>query len=177
MDFFHKDVDQYRGELWDMIRARNDLTFMIVTKRIDRFNINLPSGWPQQYPHVRVACTAENQHMADTRLPFFLSADIPNRQIICEPLLGEIDISPYLKKGQILQVLAGGENGRAQTIRPCRYDWIQSLSEQCKTAKVNFWFKQTGTRWIDKAGKARYINSHAAMYEIAGNCGLDIQGE
>ncbi len=175
MDFFHKDADRYRAELWDMIRERQDLTFMIVTKRIDRFNINLPSDWSEHFSHVSIACTAENQQMADTRLPFFVSADIHNRQIICEPLLGEIDISPYLKKGKIRYVIAGGENGRAKTIRPCNHDWIKSLSGQCKKAKVDFWFKQTGTRWIDDKGQSRYVNSHAAMYEIAENCNLDIR--
>jgi protein gp37 len=174
MDFFHTDADQYRAELWDMVRERSDLTFMIITKRIERFNVNLPADWPTAYPHVRIACTAETQKMADTRLPFFLEANIPNRQIVCEPLLEAIDLSPYLKKGKVLQVVAGGENGRQKTIRPCQYELAKSLRDQCKKAKVAYWFKQTGTRWIDKDGEAHYINTHAAMFEIAQNLGLDV---
>ena len=49
--------------------------------------------------------------MADFRLPIFLKAPIKHKSIICEPLLEHIDLSPYLDKSQITEVVVGGESG------------------------------------------------------------------
>ena len=37
-DFFHKDADDWRDEMWSMIRERNDCTFFMITKRPEIFN-------------------------------------------------------------------------------------------------------------------------------------------
>ena len=34
--------DEWRADAWAMIKKRPDLDFLILTKRIDRFNISLP---------------------------------------------------------------------------------------------------------------------------------------
>ena len=44
-DFFIEDTDSWRNEAWDMIRQRDDLTFLMITKRIDRFTESLPGDW------------------------------------------------------------------------------------------------------------------------------------
>ena len=44
-DFFHKDADEWREELWDMIRERSDCTFFMITKRPDRISGHLPQDW------------------------------------------------------------------------------------------------------------------------------------
>ena len=33
-DFFHEDTDEWRKEVWQMIKLRNDLHFLFITKRI-----------------------------------------------------------------------------------------------------------------------------------------------
>ena len=60
---------------------------------------------------------------------------------MCEPLLENIDLTPWLSP-QIEGVTAGGESG--ENARLCRYDWVLSLARQCENAGVPFWFKQTG---------------------------------
>lgn len=145
-DFFLDDADEWRPDLWDIMRQRDDLSFFIITKRIHRFYNALPADWGDGYENVTIGCTTENQDRADFRLPLFLEAPIRHRVIICEPLLGPIDVSPYLRDGQVEQVVAGGESG--QEARPCNYDWVLSLRSQCEAAGVGFWFKQTGARFI-----------------------------
>ncbi len=54
-----------------MMRLRRDLQFFFVTKRIDRFYAVLPEDWGAGYDNVTIACTVENQAMADYRLPLF----------------------------------------------------------------------------------------------------------
>lgn len=51
----------------------------------------------------------------------------------------------YLSSG-IIEVIAGGESG--YYARPCRYDWILSLRQQCLSAGISFYFKQTGAKFI-----------------------------
>ncbi len=152
-DFLLEDADPWRPEAWAMIRERADLDFFFITKRIDRLAQCLPADWGEGYPNVSIGCTVENQERADYRLPIFLSAPTRRKTIICEPLLGPVDLRPYLGPG-IVQVVAGGESG--PDARPCNYDWILALRDACAAAGVSFYFKQTGARLI-KDGKLYHI--------------------
>lgn len=140
-DFFIAEADEWRSEAWAMIKRRPDLDFLILTKRIDRFNIALPSDWGDGYDNVNIGCTIENQELADYRLPLFLSYPIKRRFLAAAPLLGAIDISAYLDG--IGHVTVGGETGREARI--CNYDWILNIREQCVNAGISFWFKNTGS--------------------------------
>ena len=145
-DFFLDEADKWRDECWQMIRQRPEITFMIITKRIHRFSKCTPADWGEGYDNVHICCTCENQKMADFRLPIFLKAPIKHKSIICEPLLEHIDLSPYLDKSQITEVVVGGESGNEA--RECNYDWILSIREQCIDAGVDFHFRQTGARFV-----------------------------
>lgn len=145
-DFFLDAADGWRQEAWDIMRQRSDLRFFFITKRIDRMADCLPADWGDGYDNVDICCTVENQQMADYRLPIYLNAPIKNKSLACEPLLSAIDLEKYLADGQIKHVVAGGESG-AQA-RPCRYEWILGIREQCIKAGVDFSFKQTGARLI-----------------------------
>ncbi len=175
-DFFLEDADLWRPQAWDMIRERNDLRFLVITKRIDRFKACLPDDWGDGWNHVTICCTVENQDRADYRLPIFRAAPIKHKRIICEPLLERIDLSPYDIGSWIEQVVAGGESG-AQA-RPCNFDWIMELREECVLQNVSFWFKQTGARFI-KDGQLYPIprqlqHSQARKAEINFNADLEI---
>ena len=91
-DFLIDEADKWRDEAWDMIRERFDLNFLFITKRINRLADVVPDDWGDGYDNVAIGCTCENQEMADKRLPVFLSFPIAERYIICEPLLGPIDL-------------------------------------------------------------------------------------
>ena len=141
-DFFIEDADEWRPSVWQMIRLRSDLNFVIITKRIDRFQTCIPNDWKDGYENVTILCTCENQVQADYRLPIFLSLPIKHKCIIHEPMLETIFIEPYLKSGQIEQVICGGESG--EHARLCDFAWILSTRQQCINHNVSFYFKQTG---------------------------------
>ena len=149
-DFFLEEADPWRAQAWRCIAARPDLHFLIITKRIDRFSVMLPDDWGQGYDNVTIGCTCENQDRADYRLPLFLAAPIRHRSIICEPLLGDIELRRYLDPARIERLVAGGESGDAA--RVCRHEWVLSLRRQCMEAGVSFYFKQTGARY-EKDGR------------------------
>lgn len=166
-DFFVEEADYWRIEAWNMIAARSDFHFLIITKRIDRFQVSLPFDWEDGYNNVSICCTCENQDRADYRLPIFLNLPIKHKQIICEPLLEKINISPYLNSS-IEGVTVGGESG--EEARICKYDWVLDLRKQCMENNVHFHFKQTGAKFV-KDGKLYRIkrmlqHSQAAKADI-----------
>lgn len=143
-DFFLPEADEWRKDVWAMIKERQDIEFLILTKRIDRFLISLPTDWGDGYDNINIGCTVENQKTADYRLPLFLSYPIKRRFIACAPLLESIDLTPYLDYG-IEHVTVGGETGR--NARECDYNWVLNIREQCINANVTFWFKNTGSQF------------------------------
>ena len=148
-DFLLPDADEWRIQAWEMMKERSDLRFLFLTKRIDRLEKVLPPDWGAGYENGAIGCTVENQDRADYRLPIFMSLPIRHRLITCEPLLGKLDLSPYLGP-KIESVLAGGESG--PLARVCDYAWVLDIRQQCIDAKVRFHFKQTGAKLL-KDGK------------------------
>ncbi len=151
-DFFLDDADPWRAEAWRMIRERQDLQFVIITKRIHRFQIELPKDWQDGYENVTIGSTCENQNRADYRIPILLKLPIRHRMIIQEPILERIDIRKYLAGGLIEKVVCGGESG--PDARTCDFAWILETMEQCVEYDVPFYFKQTGARF--KKGNRNY---------------------
>ena len=144
-DLLLAEADSWRPTIWSIMRERQDLQFFFITKRIDRFNSVLPPDWGEGYPNVAVGCTAENRDMVKHRLPIFAAAPIKDKTIICEPLLEEVDLSPYLGPW-VDKVVAGGESGPEARI--CDYNWILKIAGQCAERHIPFWFKQTGAHFL-----------------------------
>jgi protein gp37 len=167
-DFLLEDADAWRADAWRMIRSRPDLSFFFVTKRIGRFEACLPEDWGDGYSNVSVCCTAENQGRADERLPVFIRAPIKHKSIICEPLLGPVNLLPYLG-AWTEEVITGGESG--SEARVCDYDWVLDLRRQCVLAGVPFHFKQTGANFR-KDGK-RYRIERRYQQEQARRAAID----
>ena len=108
-------------------------------------------------PNVWAGVSAENQRLADERIPLLLETPAAVRWISAEPLLGSVRLREALgddwlasgKSGERLGlhwVVCGGESGPAA--RPMLASWARSLRDQCAAAGVPFFFKQWG-EWID----------------------------
>lgn len=137
-----------------MIRHRSDVMFWIQTKRAERIKENLPYDWDDGWENVILCVTTENQRRADERLPILLGIPAKHKAFMCAPILSEIHAEKYLATGQFEKVLADGEN--YDGMRPCRYEWIKSLHDQCEYANVEFDFIGTGNIFI-KGGKVYRI--------------------
>ena len=167
-DFLLEEADCWRAEAWDMIRMRRDLNFYFFTKRIERFAEVVPEDWGDGWDNVAVGCTVENQQMADRRLPVFNSLPIKHKSIIAAPLLGPLDLRPYLDSG-IEEVSAGGESGA--DARVLDFDWVLDLRSQCVDAGTEFHFHQTGARLLKEGRIYRIPRRH--QHEQAKRAGLD----
>lgn len=159
-DFFLEEADGWRQECWDMIRERRDLAFNIITKRIDRFEQCMPPDWGDGWENVTIISTCEDQDRTDHRLPILLRLPIRHREVVCEPMLGEIDMEKYLASGLIGHVTCGGESGPGA--RPCDFRWIQEVRRACIRCGVPFTFKQTGAVFV-KDGRTYHIDRRDQM--------------
>jgi protein gp37 len=147
-DFLIEEADIWREECWKIIRQRSDLKFLFLTKRIERFMKCIPKDWEDGYDNVIICCAVENQKTADYRLDLFSKLPIKHKNIVCQPLLEEIDISNYLDDIEL--VVVGGESDI--NARSLDYDWVLKIRKQCIDNNINFEFRQCGTHFV-KDGK------------------------
>lgn len=147
-DFLIEEADSWRTECWEMIKERQDCTFLFLTKRIERFMECIPEDWNDGYDNVVVCCTIENQKNADKKLTVFQTLPIKHKCITAQPLIGSIDIERFLEGIEL--VVVGGESD--YYARPLDYNWVLNIREQCIRKNVAFEFRQCGTHFI-KDGK------------------------
>ena len=172
-DFFLAEADLWREEAWDIIRQRPDVKFFLLTKRPERVVDHLPGDWGEGWENVVLNVSCENQRRADERIPLLLSLPFRHKGIMCAPLIGPVSIRKYLADGQIRQVLCDGENyGGA---RPCRYEWVRDLRDECREFDVTFVFCGTGRRFV-KGGKTYRLEGNLSSLQ-ARKSGLSYLGK
>ena len=149
-DTFLEEADEWRNEMWQIIKQRPDVRFYFLTKRVPRIEKCLPSDWNDGWENVELNITCENQRAFDERWPIFEKIPAKHKGMNLAPLIGPIDITPAISSGQIETVCLGGESFGGR--RPCHYEWIKKISDDCEKYKVNFIFNSTGTVFV-KDGK------------------------
>ena len=147
-------------------------------------------------PNVWLGVTAENQRMADIRIPILLQIPAAVRFVSIEPMLGLVSLKKYLGIVSGCQrhcphtksmcrlhsweceeahdningldwVICGGESGSGA--RPMHTDWARSLRDQCQASGVPFMFKQWGEWYPDTKGLYLNENGVAATGVIFGD--------
>lgn len=172
-DLFHKDVpDSFIAEVFNRMMFFNQHTFIVLTKRAERMQSWVSSHFKFPVPNVWLGVSAENQQYADERIPFLLHTPATVRLVSIEPMLGPVDLMPFLKcemvkgpeigyptgtihgvdnppkqygarlRSSLDWVICGCESGPGA--RPADIEWAASLMYQCQDAHVPFFFKQ----WI-----------------------------
>ena len=119
--------------------------FQILTKRPGRavawwnkYEQDFPDGWPT---NVWIGTSVENQKYAP-RITVLSRLPAPTRFVSAEPLLGPVDLGPWLDSGAIQWLIVGGESG--PKARPMELDWARQLRDQSVRAGVAFFLKQLG---------------------------------
>jgi protein gp37 len=147
-DLFHERVPEaFIEEVFRVMAAAGWHTFQVLTKRPARMHAVVASdtfasavggahGWP--LPNVWLGTSVEDQRRADERVPLLARTPAAVRFLSCEPLLGPLDLAPWLDR--LGWVIVGGESGPRH--RPMDPDWARALRDQCAAAGVPFFFKQ-----------------------------------
>ena len=173
-DFFLPEADPWRDEAWEIMAQRPDVKFFLLTKRPERVADCLPPDWGDGWEHIMLNVTAENQRRADERIPMLLSLPFRHKGVMCAPFVGSVTMRDYLASGQIEQVLCEGENYGGT--RPCHYEWVKTLHDECQEANVTFVFLGTGRRFV-KDGKLYKIEESRIQTRQAHRSGLSFQGK
>ena len=131
----------WRHRLWQLIDDTPHLDWLLLTKRPHLASRLTPWGasWPC---NVWLGTTAEDQRWAEKRLPSLRAIPATVRFLSCEPLLGPVDLDPWLADGTVQWVIAGGESG--PRARPSDPAWFLDLLTQCIRHGTPFHFKQWG---------------------------------
>ncbi len=140
-----EDLNVERDRLYKLIEQTPWLDWLLLTKRPGSVKSLVP--WEDEWPrNVWLGTTVEDQKWAKSRLPALLALPAARRFLSCEPLLGPLDLTPWIGKGvknyPIDWVITGGESGPGA--RPMLPGWARSLRDQCRAAGVPFHFKQWG---------------------------------
>src|SRR5215472_850141 len=120
-------LEQVRDRLYDLIEATPSLDWLLLTKRPQNFRRFLPAAWLERpRPNVWGMTTVEADEYL-WRAQALIETPFVKRGISAEPLLGPIDLRPYLP--DIDWVIVGGESGNYP--RAMNPDWARSLRDQC----------------------------------------------
>ena len=139
-DVFDNQVpEDWRADLWALIRATPSLDWQLLTKRPQNIGKMLPAFWDEIKSHVWLGATAENQDAADRNIPHLAKHDAAVRFLSVEPMLGPVDLFGHRP---IDWVIAGGESG--PKARPSSPEWFYDLAIQCDALGIPFLFKQWG---------------------------------
>jgi len=158
-DLFHDGVPiEFLDQVFDVIRRTPQHTYQILTKRATRMRTYFEPE-KRVVPHnVWLGVSVENRKQGLPRINELRAIDASIRFLSVEPLLedlGPLDISG------IHWVIVGGESG--PKARPMKYQWIESIKNQCEESNVAFFFKQWGGWGAD--GKRRSKKANGRLFE------------
>jgi len=163
-DLFHAKVPiEFIERVFGVMADASQHRFQILTKRPGRMASVLRRICPDPIPNVWLGTSVENQDWAEIRIPKLFETPAAVRFLSCEPLLGPVNIKPWLapedpgdagtphfnESRGIDWVIVGGESG--PYFRAIDPEWPRALRDQCQSAAVPFFFKQWGGR-TPKAG-------------------------
>lgn len=145
-DLFHEDVpEQFIFRVFDVMRRADWHCFQVLTKR-SRKLIDLSPRLPWM-PNIWMGVSVEDQDHT-FRIDHLRRTGANVKFLSLEPLLGPIS---SLSLEGIDWVIVGGESGPRS--RPMKESWVIDIRNQCKEAKVPFFFKQWGGINKKKTGR------------------------
>jgi len=145
-DLFHKDVPiEYIERVFDVMRRAHWHRFQVLTKRADRLaELDARIDWAE---NIWMGASVESAKYR-TRIDELRSTRALVKFLSLEPLLGPL---PSLDLRGIDWVIVGGESG--PKARPMNPEWVTDLRDQCRIARIPFFFKQWGGKNKKLAGR------------------------
>jgi protein gp37 len=137
-----RDLDAWRADLWRLIEETPNLDWMLLTKRHDSIARMLPEAWlAKPRSNVWLGVTAENQRRAEERIPALLEVPAAVHWISAEPLLGPIDVSPWM---------AGASHGVTDDL----YDAPDGAVVGGEERIGDTWRRRNGVDWVIVGGES-----------------------
>ena len=140
-DLFHKQVPfSFVDRVFDTLEKAHWHKFQILTKRSSRLRDYVNARYADgSAPHNVWLGTSIEDSSKKSRARHIQATNASVRFLSIEPLLGPIG---KIDLEGIHWVIVGGESG--PRARPMLVEWACEVRDQCKAAKVPFFFKQWG---------------------------------
>ena len=138
-DFFHPDADQWRPNVWPIIKNTPNLIWELLTKRPELIANRLPPDWGNGYPNVWLGVTVEMRKYLG-RMDTLGKIPAVVRYVMAEPLLE--DLTPEIEQHVegFSWLMTGGESG--PHYRTMELQWPRNLRDFCQKHDIPFYFKQ-----------------------------------
>ncbi|MCY1023987.1 DUF5131 family protein [Pyxidicoccus sp. MSG2] len=163
-DLFHKDVpDSYIVSVVRVMTVANWHTYQVLTKRSERLRDLLKTKlrFAADAPHIWWGVSVEDRRYGLPRVEHLRSAPARVRFLSVEPLLE--DLGRFELSG-IHWVIVGGESGAGA--RPLLKAWVTSVRDQCRSARVPFFFKQWGGVHKSRTGRELDGRTYDALPDV-----------
>jgi protein gp37 len=150
-DLFHEDVpDDYVVAVVRVMQQADWHHYQVLTKRSERLRDMLKGKlrFAAENSHIWWGVSVENRKQGLPRVDHLRQAPAAVRFLSIEPLLEDLGTVDLRAIGW---VIVGGESGHGA--RPMMREWVLSLRDQCKRARVPFFFKQWGGVRKSEAGR------------------------
>lgn len=174
-DLFHKDVPKsFIDSVFDTMEEANWHAFQVLTKRSSLMGRYLRRRYStgSAPSHIWLGVSVEDAKNA-VRLKHLRSAHASTRFVSFEPLLGPVGT---IDLTGIDWAIVGGESGpRARSMAE---EWVIEIRDQCREAKVAFFFKQWGGIRPKSGGRllrGREWNQYPRVHETS-NIGVVAAG-
>ena len=145
--------EDWRQHAFDLVNRCESLDFLLLTKRTGSVRHLVPNAWLSRWPsNCWLGTTVEhagNLRRIDELLA--VPGGVPVRFLSCEPLLGPLDLRPYLGADRINWACVGGESGPGA--RRTDPQWIRDIRDHCAEAGAAFFYKQPGDVEARKADR------------------------
>lgn len=151
-DLFQEDVpDEYIVSVVRVMQLANWHTYQVLTKRSERMRQMLQAklNFAASLPHIWWGVSVENKKHGLERIANLQASPAGIRFLSIEPLLEDLGVFGL---SGISWVIVGGESGAGA--RPMNKSWVLSIRNQCRKAKVPFFFKQWGGVRKSQAGRS-----------------------
>jgi len=145
-DLFHQDVPLHYIQLvFDVMYRADWHRFQVLTKRADRLaELDGSLEWSD---NVWMGVSVESSEHFD-RIDYLRRTHAVLKFLSLEPLLGPLQ---GLNLKGIDWVIVGGESG--PHARPVEETWVLDIRDQCRKARVPFFFKQWGGQNKKRSGR------------------------
>lgn len=166
LEKWYKAISRQYGLQWELDDSKSNIIRRRIESTFDGINPTIPLS------NVWMGVSVENQKAADSAIPTLINTKAAVRFLSCEPLLEKTDITPYLGwrdeqgKPLINWVIVGGESGLRA--RPCNFEWIEDIVNQCHKYNVPVFVKQLGrnSNWKTKHPQGGDINEFPKQLKV-----------
>jgi protein gp37 len=163
-DLFQPGVpDAYIEDVVNVMVEANWHTYQVLTKRSERLRdlLSTKLKLAAKHRHIWWGVSVEDQRYGLPRIEHLRAAPAAVKFLSIEPLLqdlGNFDISG------IDWAIVGGESGHgARSMEP---EWVERILNQCRSQKVDFFFKQWGGVHKSKTGRSLHGKTYDEMPQL-----------